>query len=63
MESRNNGFKGNNKFDLPLANYHFCQYKKMKRNDFNGQYWISVKSGLPLLIDPLKRGVTVVAKE
>ena len=56
---RNTGCQGTNKFPLLLADFRYCHYRKLKEMTSRDQGLAFVIGGLPLLLGPVLRGLTV----
>ena len=56
---RNNGRQGTNKFHLLLADFCYCQYRKLKEMIWRDQGVSFVIGAFPLLLGPVLRGLTV----
>ena len=56
---RNTGRQGTNKFHLLLADFCYCQYRKLKEMSRRDQGLAFVFDGFPLLLGPVLRGLTV----
>ena len=59
---RNTGRQGTNKFLLLLADFRYCQNRKLKEMTLRDQSLAFVIGGVPLLLGPVLRGLTVVQK-
>ena len=55
----NTGRQGTNKFHLLLADFRYCQYRKLKEMTWWNQGLAFVIGGFPLLLGPVSRGLTV----
>ena len=56
---RNTGRQGTNKLHLLLADFCYCQYRKLKEISWRDQGLAFVIGGFPLLLRPVLRGLTV----
>ena len=56
---RNTGSQGTNKFHLLLADFCYCQHRKLKEMTLRDQGLAFVIGGFPLLLGPVLRDLTV----
>ena len=56
---RKTGREGTNKFHLLLADFRYCQYRKLKEMSWRDQGLVFIIGGFPLLFGPVLRGLTV----
>jgi len=58
-DARDTGRQGTNKFHLLLADFRYCQNRKLKEITWRDQGLAFIISGFPLLLGPLLRDLTV----